>query len=180
MRLRSTAPTMNPAISYSPAAIKPRHLRSLAADERATSGAARAAHTLDHLFHHCRIHFAQRQVVQKKKRLGAQRQNVVDAVVHEVRANRRMHAHREGHFQLCADAVRARNEQRLAPPFPVQRKERAKSADPAYHVARKRPAGQPRNALLCLLGEFDVYACFGVAHGPTLQLLSRKMPHVKG
>jgi len=59
-----------------------------------------------------------------------------------------MHAHGEGDLQLCADAVRAGDEQRLAPAFAIERKERAECADTADDVASKRAAGQPCNALL--------------------------------
>src|SRR6266852_6430160 len=64
--------------------IKPGHFRGFAADESAARFAARAAHAFDELLDDLWIELAHREIVQKKKRLGALHENVIDAVIDEV------------------------------------------------------------------------------------------------
>src|SRR6267142_2903884 len=66
--------------------IKTGHFRSLAANEGAPGFAARAAHAFDKLLDDLRIKLSHRQVIEKKKRLGALHKNVIDAVIDEVAA----------------------------------------------------------------------------------------------
>src|SRR5579864_5960436 len=60
------------------------HLRCFAADKRAARFAAGAAHPFDKLLDHLRFELPHREIVEKKKRLGALHKNVVDAVIDEI------------------------------------------------------------------------------------------------
>ena len=99
------------------------HFSCFAADQRAACLFGGAAHALDHLLEDARVQLAHRNVVEEKKRLGALRENVVHAVVHDVRADRGMNACGAGNFQLRAHSVAARHQHRVAPAFPVELKE---------------------------------------------------------
>src|ERR1700756_1266813 len=63
------------------------HLGGLAADQRAGCFAAGAAHTLNELLDYIGIELTHREVVEKKQRLGALHQNVVDAMIYQVPAD---------------------------------------------------------------------------------------------
>ena len=113
---------------------------------------------------HIRIELAHRQIIEKKQRLRALHQNVVDAVIHQISADRGVHAGSHGHFELGADTVRAGNEHRLFPSLGVQREKSAKSSDSAKHSRRKRPARVVADALLRCVGDGDVHSGIGVFH----------------
>src|SRR5262249_7119346 len=61
--------------------VKAGHLRCLPADQGASGFAAGAAHAIHELLDDVRIHLAEREIIQKKKRLGALDQNVIYAVI---------------------------------------------------------------------------------------------------
>ena len=145
--------------------IKAGHLRGFSADERAAGFAAGAAHALDELLDDLWIHFSQGEIVEEKERLGALHQNVVDAVIDEVAANRRVHPHGHSDFELCADAICARNQHGFLPLFVVEGEERAEAADAAEHAGSKRAAGMMPDALLGFIGGGNVYTGIGVFHG---------------
>src|SRR5579859_2347439 len=115
--------------------IKPRHLRGLAADERAAVSGATADKPLNQLAKNARFEFSGADVIQEKQRLRAQHRDVIDAVVHEVLANGIVPAYGEGDLQLGADAVGTGNEDRLTIFFDIQREKPAETADLAKHFA---------------------------------------------
>ena len=144
--------------------IEVRQFRSFPADQRATYEPAGTAHAFDHLLDDIRVHPTHAQVVEEEERLGAAGQNVVDAVVHDIRPHRGMDSHGKGDFQLRAHAVGARDQHRFSPAVTVKRKQGAEPADAPKHVAGKGPPSQPADALLGLLGEGNTDASVGVSH----------------
>ncbi len=78
--------------------IKSRHFRSLAPNQRASGFAAGAAHSLDKLFDHFRGEFSHRKVIEEEKRRRALNEDVVHAMIDDVPADGRVHAHGHGDF----------------------------------------------------------------------------------
>ena len=144
--------------------IEARHLRRLAADQRATRFAARAAHSVHQLLHDVWLQLPHGQVIQKKQRLGPLHKNVVHAVIHQVAADGRMYPHRRGYFQLCPHAVGARHQHRFLPLPPIQSKQSAESADPAKHRGSKCSARKVPDSLLRFVSDSYVYSSVGVFH----------------
>src|SRR6202011_1390706 len=101
------------------------HLRGLPADEGAAVLTASTRDPGDHLLGDRRRQTSGREVVEKEQRLGALNEDVVDAVVDQVRADRVVAPRHERDLQLRADAVRARYEDRFAVPIAVQPEEPA-------------------------------------------------------
>ena len=87
-----------------------RHLRGLAADERAARRAAGLGDALDELGELLGDELAGRVVVEEEERLGAAAEDVVDAVVDEVDADPAVPPGGDRHLDLGADRVRARGE----------------------------------------------------------------------
>ena len=144
--------------------IKARHFRSFAADERAASFAAGAAHALDELLDHLRLEFTHRQIIEEEERLGALHQDVIDAVIDQVATNRGVHAHGHSHFQFRPDSIGAGDQHRLFPFFVVEGEQCAEVADAAKHAGSKRAAGVMPDALLGFIGDGDIYTGIGVFH----------------
>ena len=59
-------------------------------------------------------------MIEKKKRLGALRQNVIHAVVHDLRAHGGVNPGSERDLQFGAHAIRARHQHRIAPALAVK------------------------------------------------------------
>ena len=146
-----------------PRRVEAGHFRRLAADQRASGGVAGARHSLDQLLDHVGIHFRHGQIIEEEERLGAEREDVIDAVIDEVGADRGVDVHGHGDFQLRAHAIGARDQHRLAPFF-VQREQSAERTDPADHSARERARSQAPDALLGLVRKRNIHTCFGVVH----------------
>ena len=144
--------------------IKSRHLGGFAANQRASGFTAGAAHALNKLVDNRRVKFPHRKVIEEKKRRGALDENVVDAMIDEVAADGGVHAHCHGDFQLGADAIGARNENRLFPLLVVEREERAETADTAEDAAGESAVGVMPDALLHFVGDSDVHSGVGVFH----------------
>ena len=143
--------------------VKARHLRRFAADERAMVFRAGAGEALDDFGEDVRLQLARAEIIKEKQRLGAQHGDVVDAMVHEVRADGVVPVHREGDFELGADAVHGRYEDRLAIFFHVQREQAAEAADLAEHLAAMRGGEQLRQGGFDLVAEINVNAGGGVS-----------------
>ena len=114
--------------------VEPRHLRRLAAEQRAAVLAARAGEPFHDLDGDVRIEAAGRQVVEEEERLRALHEDVVDAVVDEVRADGAVDAAHERDAQLRADAVGARDEHRIAVAARAEAEEPAERADLRQHA----------------------------------------------
>ena len=88
--------------------VEARHLGGLAAEQRAAVLAAGRGHAADDRLGDVRRQPAGREVVEEEQRLGALHQDVVDAVVDEIDADRVVPVGQERDLQLGADAVGAR------------------------------------------------------------------------
>ena len=141
------------------------HLRRFASDERAASLARGAAHAIENLFDHARVDAAHGEIVEEKKWRGSLRENVVDAVIENVRADRGMNAHRRGDFQFRANAVGARDQHGIAPALGVEVIEGAKTADGRKYGAIKRSASKMADALLGFFRAGNVDSGISVTHG---------------
>ena len=135
-----------------------------AADQRAADLVAGAGHAFDELLDDVGIDAAHGQVVEEEERLGAQGENVVDAVIDEVGADGGVDAGGGGDFQLGADAIGAGNQHGLSPALQVQSEERAEGADAAEDAARKSARGHAADALFGLVRARNIHTGIGVAH----------------
>ena len=165
-RSRSTTPTMNPAMSYSPFRVEARHLGGLAADEGAPVLEAGRRDALHHLRRHVGRETARGEVVEEEQRLGALHEDVVDAVVDEALPHRVVAPGHERHLQLRADAVRARDEHRVAV-VRAEAEQAAERADRREHARRERALRQSLDAVDGLVAGVDVDAGCSVVHGST-------------
>ena len=95
-------------------AIHPGHLRGLAAEQRAAGRATGARKAAKQLLEHARLESFAADVIEKEKRTRAENRNVVDAMVHEIHAHGVVLVHREGDLQFRADAIDARDQNRIA------------------------------------------------------------------
>ena len=75
--------------------------------------ATRRGQAADHLLDHGGIETAGRQVVEEKERPGALDQDVVDAVVHQVLANRVVGGAEKGNLELGAHPIGRGHKDRL-------------------------------------------------------------------
>ncbi len=156
---------MKPARSYSPSAVEAGHLRRFAADERAAVGLACLGKAGDDVFGDLGIELAAGQVVQEKQGRRALHGNVVDAVVHQIRAHRLVQAELEGHLELGAHAVGRADQDGVLPALHVEPEERAEAADAAQNIAVKGLLRQVLDAFLGAVATADIDACVGVGHG---------------
>ena len=141
------------------------HLRGFAADERAAVGLAGLGQAGDHALGHFGVELAAGQVIQKEQRRGALHGDVVDAVVHQVRAHGVVQAQLEGDLQLGAHAVGRADQDGVFPALQVEPEERAKAADAAQHIAVKGLLRQVLDAVLGAVATADVHAGIGVGYG---------------
>ena len=77
-----------------------------------------------------------RQVIEEEERLGALHEDVVDAVVDQVRSDGVVPVRHERDLELGAHAIGARHEHRLAVAVGVETKEAAKGPDLGQHTGR--------------------------------------------
>src|SRR5437868_5957418 len=89
------------------------HLRRLAAEQRTTILPTTRRDTGDNAFDRAWIERAERNVVEKEEWARALHENVVHAVIHQVVSDRVVSARLDRDFELGADAVGTRDEDRL-------------------------------------------------------------------
>src|SRR5262245_45656257 len=94
--------------------VKSGHLGRLAPEQRAIALTAAGRQPVDNLGDDVGVELARGDVIEEEERPGALNQNVVDAVRHKVVTDRVVDARGERHFQLGADPVAARDQNRLA------------------------------------------------------------------
>ncbi len=140
------------------------HLGGLAAEQRAAVLAAAAGDARDDLFGDVGRQPPGRQVVEEEQRPRALHQDVVDAVVHEIGADRVVAAGHECDFELRADAVRARDEHRLAKAGGIEREQSAERTDLGQHAGRERRARQGFDASDGFVAGVDVDAGLAIIH----------------
>ena len=112
-----------------------------------------------------RLDLAAGQVVHEKERRGALHRNVVDAVIDQVGANGVMDVHLEGDLQLGADAVDARDQNRVDPLRLVHGEQAAEAADFAQNAAGKGLVGEILDPLFGAVGAVNVHTSIGVGDG---------------
>ena len=163
-RSRSTTPTMKPARSYSPSCVETRHLRGLAAEQRAAVVAAGVRHPADDRFRDVRRQPAGREVVEEEQRLGALHEDVVDAVVDEIDADGVVARRHERDLQLGADAVGARDENGIAKASGLEPEQTAERADVREDAGRERRTRQRPDPADGFVARIDVDAGGLVVH----------------
>src|SRR5204862_2825580 len=92
--------------------------------------------------------FARGKIIHEEHRRCALHRNVINAVVHQIGADRVMNVHLEGQLELRADAVYARNQHRINVLSLIHREQTAKAANFAQHALRERLMRQILDALL--------------------------------
>ena len=110
--------------------IHARHLRRLAADQRAAGEPAALGNTGDDALGHAVVELAGGEVVQEEQRLGALDDQVVDAHGDQILADAVMTVVIDGEFYLGADAVVGGDQQRI----PVARGARVEEAAEAAEL----------------------------------------------
>ncbi len=145
--------------------IEARHLSGFAADQSTAVVFAGFGQAFDHFLGDFRFEFAGRQVIHEKQRRCALHGDVIDAVVHQIRADGVMHLHLEGDFQLGANAVHARDQHRIEILRLVNSEQAAKPADFAEHAAGEGFVGEVLDPLLGAVGAVDIDAGVGVGDG---------------
>ena len=93
--------------------VRPGHLRRLAADQRASELAAGACDAADDRLDASSIHPAERNVVEEEERQRTLDEDVVDAMRHQVVADRVVHAGGQRDADLRSDAVGRRDQDGL-------------------------------------------------------------------
>ena len=141
--------------------VEPRHLGGLAAEQRAAVLAAGARHARDDLLGDVGRQPAGRQVVEKEQRPRALHEDVVDAVIDEVGADRVVHAGHERDLELGADAVGAGDEHRVRR-RPVEREQPAERSDARQHAGRVGAARERLDAPHGFVAGVDVDARLAV------------------
>ncbi len=120
--------------------------------------------TLDNLNCDVGIQPSSREVIEKEEWLRALNEDVVDAVVDQVDANRPVHAGHEGNAQLGADAVSAGHQHRIVNAHVREPEQAAKRTDLGQHAARERPARERADPPHDLVTGVDVDARLLVVH----------------
>src|SRR5581483_11891361 len=135
-----------------------------AADERAPVLAARARDAADDLLRDGGGQPAGGEVVEKEQRLGALDEDVVDAVVDEVGADRVVAPGHERHLQLRADAVGARYEHRILKVVAIEAEQPAERSDLGQHAGGERRPRERLDAADGFVAGVDVDARLAVIH----------------
>ena len=110
-----------------------------------------------------RLQFTGAKIIEEEQRFRAQHGDVIDAMVHEVRADGVVLILLEGDLELGADAVHAADENRFAIFFHVQREQAAEAADLAEHLAAMRAGEQLGQGGFDFVAEINIHAGGGVS-----------------
>ena len=137
--------------------VEARHLRRLAADQRAAVRCTAAGESLDDLRKNVWLQLTSPEVIEEEKGLGSQHCNVVHAVVHQVFANRVVAIHREGNLQLRTHAIDARDEDRLLKLPGVESEQAAEPTHLPHHLAAMRGREQLRQGRLHPVAKVDIH-----------------------
>jgi hypothetical protein len=140
------------------------HFGGLAAEQRAAVLAARTRETLDDLHRDVGIQPAGREIVEEEQRLGALHEDVVDAVIDEIGADRVVDAAHEREAQLRADTVRARHEHGIVEAAIAKREQAAERSEIRQHAGGMRAARQPLDAANDFVARFDINAGVFIVH----------------
>ena len=153
---RSTTPTMQPARSYSPLRYIPGICAVSPPIKAQPAGATCFREAGENLIEHARLQFFRADVVEKEQWPRAEHRDVVDAMVNQIRADGVMPVHREGDLQFGADAIDARDQDRLAHSGKVRREQAAEAADFPEHFRAVRALHARLDFALNQVAEIDV------------------------
>ena len=137
---------MKPARSVLAFRIEAGHLRRLAAEKRAAVLTAGARHAADDLFGDGGQQAPRREVIQEEERRRTLHEDVVHAVVHEIRTDRVVPVRQKRDLQLRADTVGARHQHRFAKAHAGEAEQPSEGADLRQHARRERAAGKALDA----------------------------------
>ena len=155
---RSTAPTQNPARSYSPWPIHVRHFRGFAADQRGAGLRAAFRNAGDHACGDVDIEPAAGEVVEEKQRLCALHQHIVDAHGDQVDANRVVLDQAAAQASAWCRHRQCRIPARVRGTARRQCEQAAKTAQPGQHFGSLRALHQRLDALDEFVAGIDVDA----------------------
>jgi len=141
-----------------------RHLRRLAADQRAGELGAGPGEAADDLLDPQRVHPPQRDVVEEEKRQRPLHQDVVDAVGDQIVADGVVDAGGDRHLDLGADAVGGGDQHRVAVAREVGTEHAAEGADLGEHSGVEGAAGERLDAVLRRVRRSDVDTRLAVVH----------------
>ena len=139
------------------------HLGGFAADEGAAVAGAAAREAGDELGEDVGLELAGADVIEEKKRFGAEHGDVVDAMVDEVLADGVVAVHGEGDFELGADAVDAGDEDGLAVFFDIEGEEAAEAADLAEDFGAVGGGEELRERGFDAIAEVNVHSRAGIS-----------------
>ena len=170
---RADRPPRNQGVLFDPAhhrsgqivlacRVQPRHLRGFAANQRTAVFAARARNARDYARGGFGVQLAHRQVVKEKQRHGALNGDVIDAVIHQVLANRIVPTGGKRDLELGAHAVHGAHQNWLLEA--CQRVARAKRADLCEDPARKGALGHFLDSADGAVGFVDVNTCVAITN----------------
>src|SRR5262249_5143600 len=131
--------------------------------ERASVITATARNTADYRLGYSGVQLADSEVIQKEKRQRTLYGNVVDAVVHQIFANRVVAAGKKGDLELGADAVGRADQHGTAKAGELVAG--AEAADVGDHAAREGRPGEFLDGVDGAVGLVDIDAGVAVAKG---------------
>ena len=128
-------------------AIHAGHLRSLASQQRATSGSTCARKAKKQLLEHATLQSFAADVIEEEQRARAKRSDVVYAMIYEIRANGVVLVDRKRDLQFRPDTVDTRDQHWLAHPGKAGPKQSTEPADSTEHLRTVRlPNDRPNLA----------------------------------
>ena len=153
-----------------PVRVETRYLRCLATQQRAPVFLAGLCQPLNHSRRHIGRKPAGRQIIEKEKRFGTLRQDVVHAVVHEIDAHRVMLAGEKGHAELRAHPIRARDQNRITILRHVEPEQPSKGSDLRQDTPRESTLGQVSDPAHHFVTRIDVDALRSCSPSPGSRL----------
>ena len=164
---RSTAPTAKPARSKSPS-VHARHLRRLAADQRAAGH--RGSHSATPGDHGTAASidvssFASGEIVEEEQRLGTLNDEIVDAHRDEVDADRVVPAGVDGDLELGANTVVGSDQDRVLEAGRLEVEQTAKTADVGVGAGPPRGGDERLDRPHQCIASVDVDAGILVSYG---------------
>jgi hypothetical protein len=142
--------------------VEPRHLRRLAADQRAACKSAAIGNTLDDVDAGLRRELAGGEIVEKKQRLRALYDDVVDTHRDQIDADGGVLAGLDGDLHLGADAVIGGNKDRIGKACRFQIEQTAKAPDLRVRAWPTGSTNQGLDGFDHGIASIDIDASFGI------------------
>src|SRR5205085_9884752 len=134
------------------------------ADQGATSSAAGARESAQQLIEHKWLQSFAADVIEKEKRTRADDGDVVDTMIHQIGADGVVLVHRERDFQFRADAIDARNQNRIAHAGKFRAEQSTEAPDLSEHSWSMRLPDERLDAALELVAKINIHpgGCVGL------------------